>query len=86
METILINNNNNKIDKLLNQVLENNQPILLKGETGNAVLIAEAQWNAIQETLYLTSIPGIVESIKQGGETPLTECVDESTIRDILNG
>ncbi len=42
--------------------------------------------NAMQETLYLQSIPGMVESIKQGGEISLTECVDESTIRDILNG
>lgn len=86
METILVNQDNNKIDQLLNQTVVKNQPILLKGEAGNAVLIPESEWNAIQETLYLTSIPNMVESIKKGGKTPLTECIDESGIRDILNG
>ena len=81
METISVNQDNNKIEQLINQAVENNQPILLKGKTGNAVLISEKDWNAIQETLYLNSIPGMVESIKKGGETPLKECVDESNIR-----
>ncbi len=86
METITFNQNNSNINSLVNQTIDNNQPILLKGETGNAVLISESEWNAIQETLYLTSIPNMVESIKEGGETPLSECVNESAIRDILNG
>jgi PHD/YefM family antitoxin component YafN of YafNO toxin-antitoxin module len=43
---------------------------LLKAETGNAVLISESEWNAIQETLYLSSIPNMIESIKEGGNTP----------------
>jgi len=84
METILVNQDNNKIEKFLNQAIEKNQPILLKGETGNAVLISESEWNAIQETLYLSSIPNMIESIKEGGKTPLSECIEESSIRDIL--
>lgn len=86
MEIITINQNNNNINNLVAQTINNNQPILLKGETGNAVLISELEWNAIQETLYLTSIPNMVESIKEGGEIPLSECIEESAIRDILNG
>lgn len=86
METITLNKNNSNINNLVDQTINNNQPILLKGETGNAVLISESEWNAIQETLYLTSIPNMVESIKEGGETLLSECVNESAIRDILNG
>ena len=86
MEAITINQNNDNINSLVNQTLNDNQPILLKGETGNAVLISESEWNSIQETLYLTSIPNMVESIKEGGKTPLSECIDELTIRDILNG
>lgn len=86
METIFVNQDNNKIEKFLNQAIEKNQLILLKGETGNAVLISESEWNAIQETLYLSSIPKMIESIKEGGETPLSECIEESSIRDILNG
>jgi antitoxin YefM len=58
---------------------------LLKAETGNAVLISESEWNAIQETLYLSSIPNMIKPIKEGGKTPLSECIEESSIRDILN-
>ncbi len=86
MEIIALDHNNDNINNLVNQTINEKQPILLKGETGNAVLISESEWNAIQETLYLTSIPNMVESIKEGGETPLSECVEELTIRDILNG
>ena len=32
----------------------------------NAVLVGEEDWNAIQETLYLLSIPGMRESIREG--------------------
>ncbi|WPF88639.1 type II toxin-antitoxin system Phd/YefM family antitoxin [Cyanobacterium aponinum AL20118] len=85
METILVKDNN-KIEKFLNQAIEKNQPILLKGETGNAVLISKSEWNAIQETLYLSSISNMIESIKEGGKTPLSECIKESSIMDILNG
>lgn len=84
METIFVNQDNNKIEKLLNQAVGKKQPILLKGKTGNAVLISELEWNAIQETLYLSSIPNMIESIKEGGKTPLSECIEESSIRDIL--
>ncbi len=86
METITVNQDDHKINKLVNQTIENNQPILLKGEIGNAVLISEKDWNAIQETLYLQSIPNLLESIKKGGETPLEDCIDEAVIRNILNG
>ena len=40
----------------------------------NAVLISEEDWNAIEETLYLNSIPGMAESIIEAGNTPIEEC------------
>jgi PHD/YefM family antitoxin component YafN of YafNO toxin-antitoxin module len=86
MESVTINQNENNINQLVNQTVDSNQPILLKGEKGNAILISEKDWNVIQETLYLQSIPNLVESIKQGGKTPLNECIDETSIRNILNG
>lgn len=86
METILVHQDNNNLDQLIDQAVENKQPILLKGNKGNAVLISEKDWNSIQETLYLNSIPGLIESIKSGGNTSLEDCVDESKIRNILNG
>jgi antitoxin YefM len=35
--------------------------------------------NAIEETLYLESIPGMRESIIEGLQTPLEECSEELT-------
>lgn len=51
------------------------QPITITNNRGkNAVLIAEDDWKAIQETLYLNSIPGMAESIIESGKEPLSEC------------
>lgn len=52
---------------------------LQKGKRTHAVLIAEADWRAIQETMYLLSIPGLRESIVDGLQTPLDECVTDGT-------
>lgn len=48
--------------------------LLITGKRGNAVLLSETDWNAIQETLYLMSVPGMRESIREGIETPVAEC------------
>ena len=47
---------------------------------GNAVLVSESDWNAIQETVYLNSIPGMVESIRMGLEASLEDCVPEEDV------
>ncbi len=60
--------------KLLNQVSETHEPVLITGKRGNAVLVAEEDWRAIQETLHLLSIPGMRESIIEGIATPTDEC------------
>jgi antitoxin YefM len=56
--------------RLIDQAAESHEPISISGKRSNAVLIAESDWNAIQETLYLLSIPGMRESIKEGMATP----------------
>ena len=62
---------------LLTQVNESHEPITITGKKGNAVLIAEEDWQAINETLYLLSIPGLRESVVEGLNTPLDECKTE---------
>ena len=42
------------------------EPVVITGKRGNAVLLAESDWNAINETLYLLSVPGMRESILEG--------------------
>ncbi len=51
--------------RLIDQVNEESQPLTITGRRGNAVLIGEADWQAILETLLLESVPGFTESIRQ---------------------
>lgn len=41
------------------------EPIVITGKHGNKVMIDEDDWRSVEETLYLTSVPGLVDSIKQ---------------------
>lgn len=67
--------------QLIANVNNNSEPITLTNNKGkNAVLIGESDWNAIQETLYLNSIPGMYDSLRSGMETPLEECVSEEDV------
>lgn len=60
--------------RLIDQVAETHEVILICGKTTNAVLVSEKQWNAMQETLSLYEIPGMYESIKESMNTPLKRC------------
>ena len=46
-------------------------------EYGGTFLISEDDWRAINETLYLLSIPGMRKSIIKGLKTPIKECDKE---------
>ena len=55
-------------------VNEYSSPITITNSKGkNAVLLSEQDWNAIQETLYLNSIPGIVNSILSSRQEDASE-------------
>lgn len=59
---------------LLDDVADSHEPIQIAGKRHSAVLVSEEDWRAIQETLYLTSIPGMRESISKGLKTPVAKC------------
>lgn len=63
--------------KLVDEVQDSHEPVQITGKRGNAVLVGEDDWRAVQETLYLVSIPGMRESIVEGMQTPVGECEDE---------
>lgn len=63
--------------RLLDEAAETHKPIRIAGKRNNAVLVSEEDWAAIQETLYLLSIPGMRESIKKGMKTPVGKCDTE---------
>ena len=66
---------------LLDDVNENSAPVIIQRKNNkNAVLLSESDWNAIQETLYLMSIPGVAASVKEGMDKPLEECTPESEV------
>lgn len=62
---------------LVDKVKETHEPVQIMGKRSSAILVSEDDWRAIQETLYLTSIPGMRESIKRGLKTPVDKCPEE---------
>lgn len=62
---------------LMAETSASHKPIQIAGEREQAVLISEEDWRSIQETLYLLSIPGMRESIREGMNTPLSECDED---------
>ena len=73
MKTLSTTEARKNIYKLVEQANETHEPIQITGKKNNAVLVSEEDWRNIQETLYLTSIPGMRESIIKGMKTPLSE-------------
>ena len=63
--------------RLIDQAAESHQPIVISGKRSNAVLVAEEDWAAIQETLFLLSVPGMRESIRTGMAEPADSCASE---------
>ena len=63
--------------KLIDETNASHTPVIISGKRNNAVLVSESDWNAIQETLYLSSIHGMKESIIEGAKEPLSECADK---------
>jgi len=59
--------------RLIDQTAESHEPIFISGKRSGAVLLSEEDWKAIQETLFLLSVPGMRESIKEGMAEPLDQ-------------
>ena len=75
MTSISITKARAKLNQIVLEVNESSQPITITNNRGkNAVLIGEEDWKAIQETLYLNSIPGMSQSILASKEENLSEC------------
>jgi len=63
-----------RLYKLVDDVSESHEPVQIAGKRKSAVLLSEEDWRAVQETLYLVSIPGMRESIRKGLKTSVKEC------------
>ena len=73
MQTLTASEARANLYRLMDQTAESHQPIVISGKRSSAVLVAVEDWQAIQETLFLLSVPGRRESIKAGMAEPLAE-------------
>lgn len=77
MKTVTASSARSNLYRLIEETVESSEPVQITGRKGNAVLVSEQDWRSIQETMYLLSIPGMRESIREGLETPVEECEED---------
>lgn len=65
---------------LIDHVAAIHEPICVKGKRHKVILMAEEDYKAIEETLFLLSIQGMRGSIIEGRNQPLDTCVDEDEL------
>ncbi|MEO6906554.1 MAG: type II toxin-antitoxin system Phd/YefM family antitoxin [Abditibacteriaceae bacterium] len=77
MATITATEARSRLYRLIDDAASSHQPLLISGKRNKAVLISEEDWAAIQETLFLLSVPGMRESIREGMKTSVDKCSGE---------
>jgi prevent-host-death family protein len=77
MKTINVTNARKELYKLIDQVQDAHEPVYITGKNNSAVLLSVDDWRAIEETMFLTSIPRIRESIIEGMSEDPDECDTE---------
>ena len=77
MSTINVTTARSNLYRLIAQVSEESRPVRIAGQRSTAVLVSEEDWEAIQETLYLQAIPGMVDSIRQAREESVEAASEE---------
>jgi len=74
MSVVSVTEARKKLYRLLDEVSDSHEPIHINGKRHSAVLVSEEDWNAVCETMYLDSIPGMRKSIIKGLKTPVSKC------------
>ena len=77
MTTLTASEARRRLFSLVDEVKDSHEPVQIVGKRSTAVLVAEEDWRAIQETMYLMSVSGMRESIIKGLATPVEECSEE---------
>ena len=77
MTTISATEARRRLYQLLDELSVSHEPVQITGRRGNAVLVSEDDWRAVQETLHLLSIPGMRESIREGLAASAEDLADE---------
>jgi prevent-host-death family protein len=71
MTSITVTQARANLFKLLDQTAQSHEPIQITGRRQNGVLLSEDDFRAMQETLYLLSVPGMKESLRKARKAPL---------------
>jgi antitoxin YefM len=77
MSSFTVSEARSNLYRLIDEAADSHQPVLITGKRNNAILISEEDWTAIQETLYLLSVPGMRESIRESMAEPIDKCAKE---------
>lgn len=77
MQTIPVTQASANLAHLIETAAAAHEPVRIAGAAHAAVLVSEEDWRGLQETLYLTAIPGMKESILAADAEPLSECARE---------
>jgi len=64
--------------KLMRDTVATHEPIYITGKKGNVVVLSEEDFRSMQETLYLSSIPGMREKIINGLKVPLDGLAEDA--------
>jgi prevent-host-death family protein len=76
MQTLSASTARTNLYRLIDETAESHQPLVITGKRNNAVLVSAEDWAAMQETLFLLSVPNMRESIREGMSTPASELAD----------
>ncbi|KAA3654121.1 MAG: type II toxin-antitoxin system Phd/YefM family antitoxin [Calditrichaeota bacterium] len=77
MKTITATKARENLYRLLDETAQSHEPLQITSKRVNGILISESDWRAIQETIYLLSIPNMRESIREGLKTDINDCTKE---------
>lgn len=77
MKTITATSARSDLYRIIDAAQSTHEPVQITGKRGNAILVAEDDWRAIQETIYLLGIPGMRDSIVEGMAEPIENCTEE---------
>lgn len=58
------------IYNIMDEAAQSHEPVLITGKRNNVVMLSEEDWRAIEETLYLNSIPNMASSIQEAMKSP----------------
>lgn len=73
MQTLSASSARTNLYRLIDEAASSHEPVVITGKRANAVLVSQEDWSAIQETLFLLSIPNMRESIREGLNAPVSE-------------